>query len=141
MRTRWCAALRHRHWTRPTPACGLSVLRRCLPHLLKRRRSTFGTQKSPTRFIAGAAWLTLGSRFVGAAAVLWIGALASWGLGAWAADALPYGPPVGAQGTAAYAYRMPATEPGAGVPALAIAALVALVALAVGGALRRRAGG
>lgn len=55
-----------------------------------------------------------------------------------AADALPYGPPPGALGSVAYAYRMPATEPAAPVPVLALAALVALVALAVGGATVRR---
>ncbi len=54
-----------------------------------------------------------------------------------AADGLPYGAPEGAVGHAAYAYQMPSTEPGAALPLLAIAAIVAMAALAVAGGARR----
>ncbi len=37
-------------------------------------------------FVAAATFLTIGARFIATAAALWGGAVACWGLGAWAAD-------------------------------------------------------
>ena len=55
-----------------------------------------------------------------------------------AADALPYGPPEGAIGHAAYAFEMPETSQSTGIPGWLLAVLVGWGAAGVAGALRAR---